>query len=158
MGWLPRPLREIRLSLIRRAFLKALKNEAAEEFLKLLLNLMTISFLVDSAMRSHIEGFIGRIQFRSRDNQIRVLAEFKDDRLKTRDLEPNEKISSEPNATIVFKDAEALMNFLLPRGGQRDILRSLLRNEVTLDGNFNYIYRFGFLANHLQLQVTNMLK
>jgi hypothetical protein len=67
-------------------------------------------------------------------------------------------LKATPNATVVFKDAEALMNFLLPRGGKRDILRSILRNEVILEGNFNYIYRFGFLANNIQLSIMKMMK
>ena len=158
MEWLLRPWIGARRYFTKRAFLKCLKDEAVEDFLKLLLDLMKFSFLIDRRMRKNIEGFRGLIEFRSKDNQIRVLAEFKDNRLKPKKLKPNEKYKSEPNATIIFKNADALMNFLLPRGGQRDILRSLLRNEVTLEGNFNYIYRFGFLANHLQLQVAKMLK
>jgi hypothetical protein len=137
--------------------LKCLANEAAEEFLKVLLKLMSLSFLLDGDLRKNIEGFRGLIQFRSKDNEIRVLAEFKNDRLKRRELKPKQKLKATPNATVVFKNAEALMNFLLPRGGKRDVLRSILRNEVILEGNFNYIYRFGFLANHLQLEVDKML-
>ncbi len=50
------------------------------------------------------------------------------------------------------------MNFLLLRGGKRDVLISILKNEVRLEGNFNYIFRFGFLANHIQLEITKMLE
>jgi hypothetical protein len=129
----------------------------AEEFLKLLLKLMSLSFFLDRDLRRNIEGFYGLIQFRSKDNKIRVLAEFGRNRLKRKELKPKQKLKATPNATVVFKNAEALMNFLLPRGGQRDVLRSILRNEVILEGNFNYIYRFGFLANHLQLEFAETL-
>jgi hypothetical protein len=157
MGWLIYPIRRIRRYFIKRTFLKYLKDEVAEEFLELLLRMMSLSFLIDRNMRKHIEGFNGLIQFRSKDNQIRVLAEFKNNRLKPKELKPDEKLEAEPNVNVIFKNAEALMNFLLPKGGKRDILRSILRNEVTLEGNFNYIYRFGFLANHLQLQFAKIL-
>ncbi|NIO29523.1 MAG: hypothetical protein GTO29_13330 [Candidatus Latescibacteria bacterium] len=160
MDWLLYPWRKTRHYFIKRSLLKSLRDEAAEEFLKILLNFMTFSFLIDRRLRKNIEGFNGLIQFKSKDNEIRVLAEFKNNKLKQKELEPNESLKVTPNATVIFKNAEALMNFLLPRGGQegkknrRDILRSLLRNEVILDGNFNYIYRFGYLANHLQLQLA----
>ena len=157
MDWLLYPYRRIRRYFIRKVFLKAIENEVAEEFLKLLLGLMSLSFLLDRNLRRHIEGFCGLIQFRSKDNEIRVLAEFKDNRLKRKELKPKEELKARPDATVIFKNAEALMNFLLPKGGQRDILRSILNNEVILEGNFNYIYRFGFLANHLQLELEKML-
>ena len=157
MGWLVYPYRRIRRYFIGQAFLKCLTDEVAEEFLKLLLGLMSLSFLLDRDLRKHIEGFCGVIQFRSKDNEIRVLATFKNNRLKRKELKPEEKLKVTPNATLVFKNAKALMNFLLPKGGKRDVLRSILRNEVRLEGNFNYIYRFGFLANHLQLELTEML-
>ena len=47
------------------------------------------------------------------------------------------------------------MNFLL--SANRDILRGLLNNEVLVTGNLNYMYKFGFMANHLQLELTGNL-
>lgn len=161
MDWLLYPFRRIWRYLVRRAFLKCLRDEVAGEFLKLLLKLMSLSFCLDRNLRKNIEGFNGLIQFRSKNNEIRVLAEFKNNRLKPKELKPTEKLEVRPNATVVFKNADALMNFLLPRGGgdgRRDILRPILENEVALEGNFNYIFRFGFLANHLQLELARMLK
>lgn len=152
------PVRKAMQVILKRAYFKCLKDEIAEEFLKTLLKLMSVSFQVDKRLRKHIEGFRGSIQFRSRDDAIRVVAEFKDNKLKQRELKRNERLKEVPNATVVFKNAEGLMNFLLPKGGKRDVLRSLLKNEVALDGNFNYIYRFGFVANHMQLELAKMLK
>ncbi|MBU2461290.1 hypothetical protein KKH65_00230, partial [bacterium] len=140
MDWLLYPYRRIRHYFTKRAFLKCLGDEAAEEFLKLLLKLMSLSFLIDRSLRKNIEGFSGLIQFKSKDNEIRILARFKDSQLKVKELKPTEEEEQFPNATVIFKNAEALMNFLLPKGGQRDILRSILNNEVILEGNFNYIY------------------
>jgi len=158
MDWLMNPWVRVRHYFFKRAFLKCLRDEVAEEFLKALLNLMKFSFLIDRRLRKNIEGFRGLIQFRSKDNEIRVLAEFKGNRLEQRELKPNERLKAVPNATVIYKNSDALMNFLLPRGGTRDILRSILRNEVVLEGNYNYIYRFGFLANHLQLEYAKILK
>ena len=158
MDWLLNPYYKIRRYFIKKAFLKCLSSEIAEEFLKLLLNMMRLSFILDRSLRRNIENFSGIIQFRSKDNEIRMLAKFKNSRLKAKELKPNEGLKEVPNITVIFKDAEALMNFLLPQGGKRDILKSLLNNEVILSGNLNYIYRFGFLANHLQLELTKMLE
>jgi hypothetical protein len=151
------PVRIVMQFFLKRAFLKCQRDEIPEEFLELLLKLMGVTFWLDKNLRKHIEGFHGVIQFSSRDNEIKVLAIFKNNRLIKRELKPDENPAVEPNAIIVFKDAEGLMNFLLPKGGQRDILRSILNNEVIINGNWNYIYRFGFIATHLQLQAAKLL-
>ena len=129
MGWLLYPYRKIKRYLIKRAYLESLRDEIAEEFLQLLLQLMSLYFLLDKKMRKNIEDFSGLILFKSKDNEIRVLAEFNKNKLKHKELKPHEKI-----------------------------LRSILNNEVILEGNFNYIYRFGFIANHIQLSILEMLK
>ncbi len=151
------PVRKVMFFFLKRAFLKCQRDEIAEEFLELLLKLMSVSFCLDKKLRKNIEGFRGVIQFRSKDNEIRVLAVFKNDKLEVKELKPKDKLQEAPNATVIFKDAEGLMNFLLPKGGQRDVLRSILNNEVVLDGNWNYIYRFGFIATHLQLQAAKLV-
>jgi len=45
----------------------------------------------------------------------------------------------------------------LERDEDRDILRLLLNNEVVLKGNVNYMLKFGYMANHLQLALTGGL-
>lgn len=73
------------------------------------------------------------------------------------------------DVTVAFTDGRALVNFLFSplrsylnafaTGGDPgapptfDILASMLKNEVIVDGNLNYLYRFGFLANHMLLKV-----
>ena len=160
MGWLLYPYRRIRRYFARKNFLKLLEDEVAEEFLQVLIKLLRYSAYLDSYLRKSMKNFNGLIQFRSKDNEIRVVAEFKKGRLKDKELKPNEQLKKIPTAEVVFKNAEAVRNFLLPKGGiagRRDVLRSLLRNEVKLEGNYNYIYRFGFLATHLQLQLKELL-
>jgi hypothetical protein len=48
---------------------------------------------------------------------------------------------------ITFKDAPALNAFLFSK--DQDIINSILANEVSVDGNLNHVYRFGFLARDL---------
>lgn len=131
-------------------FLKSLEDETAETFLEALLAFMKIKFMLDPAYRKNIEEFRGRYQFRSRDGGVAVLVKFEDGDMKIR-----EKTSDDVNVTVSFKDGRALMNFLL--SANRDILRGLLNNEVVVAGNLNYMYKFGFMANHLQLELTGNL-
>lgn len=128
-------------------FQGALASEFAENFLQLLLSLMSVVFLIDHEFRKNIEQFTGSYQFRSKDGRITVAALFADDRLEVR----QEEIDN-PDITILFKDGKALMGYLLTP--KPDILGSMLRQEVSLDGNLNYLYKFAFMAKRLQLMAT----
>ena len=154
------PYWRIRQRFAKKSFLDRFKEEATEEFLKALLQFLRFSCYLDRYLRRSIKDFNGKIEFRSEDRGIRVLATFEKGHLRPRELKPDEELKPPANASVVFKDPEAIKNFLLPKGGstgRRDVLRSLLNNEVRLEGNYNYIYRFGFLATHLQLQLERLL-
>ena len=152
----------IRYFFIKGPFIKCLDkemtDEVGEEFLELLLKLFDAARFFDPYLKKSMEGFNGRIQLRNENSQIRVLAEFKDNRLEANELEAEDELKPPPDATIIFKGYEALVNFLLPKGGRRNILRSLLQNELRFEGNFNYIYRFGFLATHVQLPIFRRIE
>jgi len=51
------------------------------------------------------------------------------------------------NVRVTFRNAEGLRAFLLSKN--QDILDSILRNDVEVDGNLNYIYKLGFMAREL---------
>lgn len=131
-------------------FSGCLTSEFAEDFLRLLLDLMSVVFLFDHTFRKNIDGFDGRYQFKSRDGGITVAAVFKNKLLEVR-----EKEIAGPDITILFKDGKALMGFLL--APKPDILGSLLRQEVSLDGNLNYLYKFAFMAKRLQLMASGKI-
>ena len=48
---------------------------------------------------------------------------------------------------VTFTDGAALRRFLF--SANQDILNSIAENEVQVDGNLNYLYRFGFMAKDL---------
>lgn len=131
-------------------FCDCLTSEFAEDFLQLLLGLMSVVFIVDPGFRKNIEGFSGRYQFKSKDGCINVAALFSDDRLELR-----EEVIPDPDITVLFKDGKALMGYLLTP--KPDILGSMLRQEVSLDGNLNYLYKFAFMAKRLQLMATGAI-
>ena len=131
-------------------FLNTLEDEAAETLLEKLLLFMKLKFMFDPSYRRNIENFKGRYQFKSRDNKITVLVELDNGK-----MDIKETLSEDVDVTVIFKDGRSLMNFLLSQN--RDVLRGLLNNEINVNGNLNYIYKFAFMANHLQLELTGNL-
>ncbi len=131
-------------------FASSLESEFAEEFLENLMRLMSLVLLFDKDYKKNIIGFNGRYQFMSSDGAITVAAVFNDD-----SMEVSEEVIADPNITITFKDGKALMGYLL--SPKPDVLGSLLRQEVQLDGNLNYLYKFAFMAKRLQLMATGAI-
>jgi len=150
MDWLLNLFRRWQRQRTERRFRKCLEDETAEEFLQLILNLMSLAFKLDKDFRRNIEGFNGKYQFRSSDNSVTIAALFNG-----KDLKVQEKLIPDADVSIIFKDGRALMNYLLAT--DRDILKMVLNNEVILKGNMNYMMKFGYLANHLQLAMTRGL-
>ncbi len=138
-------LRGQRAESAAKQFLESLKSEAAEGFLELLLKLMSLVFYIDPGFRRNIENFQGRYLFRSQDRGITVAAVFQDSRLKV-----SQEEIKDTNVTVIFRNGKALMNFLL--SPKPDILGSLLRQDLSIDGNLNYLYKFAYMAKHLQLK------
>jgi hypothetical protein len=138
---------KLMLELATQNFLDCLTSEFAEDFLQLLLGLMSVVLLFDHDFRNNIKGFTGRYLFRSSDGCIAVSALFAHDR-----LEVQEQEIPDADITVTFKNGKALMGYLLTP--KPDILGSMLRQEVSLNGNLNYLYRFAFLAKRLQLMAS----
>ncbi len=130
-----------------RKFMETLESEGAEDFLAVLLKLMGLVFCLDRDFRRNIRDFNGRYLFRSQDRQITVAAVFEDNRLKV-----TEEEIGDTHMTVIFRNAKALMGFLL--SPKPDILGSMLRQDITIDGNLNYLYKFAYMAKNLQLKVT----
>ncbi len=122
-------------------------SEVTEEFLELLLNAMRISYVFNKDFRKNIEGFEGRYLFKSRDGNITVAAIFKNGKLNVK-----EKETGNTDMTVGFRNAKALREFIF--SPKPDILGSILRQDVVVDGNFNYMFKFAYMAKHLQLMVT----
>lgn len=141
-------LRNYRAERLMKKWLSSMESELAEEFLENLLKLMGLVFLINlKGYRRNIEGFRGKYLFRSRDDKITVSAVFENSR-----MEVSEKKIDDPDVTISFKNGRALMNYLL--SPKPDILGSILRQDVSPEGNFNYLYKFAYMAKRLQLMAA----
>jgi hypothetical protein len=140
-------MRATRFKRAAERYLEAIKSEGAEEFLEILLKAMKLVFFLDKDFRRNIDNFNGRYLFCSRDRAITVSAVFANGRLTV-----SEQAIDNTDMTVTFKNAKALMGFLL--SPKPDILGSMLRQDVAVDGNLNYLYKFAFMAKRLQLMAT----
>jgi hypothetical protein len=133
-------------SLVRR-FSKPLADQlcgkVTDEFMELLLRGMDLSFCLSKSYRENIRGFAGTYVFKTDDGKVGCSAVFHNG-----EMEVDPGVCSPYEARVSFKDPKALWRFLLAEN--QDILDSILANEVEVDGNLNYIYKFGFLARDLQ--------
>jgi len=139
---------DVVLKLMFKKLVTCLESELAEDFLTILLGAMKAVCLLDGEYRRNIEGFCGRYQFRSADDQVQVAVIFDGGTMKVMD----DEAIADPHITITFRDGRALMRFLL--SPKPDILGGMLRQEVSPSGNLNYLLKFGYMARRLQLIAT----
>ena len=135
----------LRLRLLRRQIedlRRALEGTLTDKFLEILLGAMGLAFLLLRGFRRHLAGFSGRYLFRTADGAVAAGAHFGNGRMQVWHEEDNAY-----DVAITFQNPAALRRFLFSR--DQDILASILANEVTVDGNLNYIYKFGFMARDL---------
>lgn len=130
-------------ALFSRDLQKELDGAATDKFLELLLAGMDLAFILSRDFRENIRGFAGRYLFRTADGLVAVAALFTESRMRV-----SPRAITGWDVRVTFKDAGALRAFLFSR--EQDILDSLLKNEVEVDGNLNYIYKFGFMARELR--------
>ena len=126
-----------------------LNPDLVEDFLWLLMGVMSLRLWLDRDYHDNIEGFKGKYLFQSKDKRISVRVIFKRTRLFGYEyLTVSEGTVDDPDIKVTFKDSRAIMNLLIsPR---IDILSSLLRNDVSVSGNINYIFKLGFMATQLR--------
>jgi hypothetical protein len=125
-----------------RSLKRQIEGQATDFFLEQLLLGMDWAFCLIKGYRKNIEGFEGRYLFRTAGGDVVSSAVFSGG-----DMAMKREGIKDWNVRVTFKDAAALKRFLFSR--DQDILNSLLANEVEIDGNLNYIYKFGFMARDL---------
>lgn len=139
---LPKPLWQ-RLILSRfKDFIKAVEEDLTDRFLEILLHAMKLGFLLVPGYRRNLYGWSGTLVFCTREKHVGATTHFKNGRMLV-----EETASSKGNSTVVFKDGAALRSFLF--ANDQDIFNSLLANTVEVEGNLNYVCKFGFMAKDL---------
>ena len=125
--------------------LAAISGVATDTFVGLLLDVMKLGLEHSPDYHGNIEDFKGSYVFRTADDRVCKAAIFDQGGMEISDTAPEEW-----DARVTFATVPAFQKFLF--SGDQDILNSLLANEVEVDGNLNYIYKFGFMARELQLR------
>lgn len=131
---------------IAKWFSKDLSREitarVTDDFLKLLLRGMDLSFCLSKGYRRNIKGFRGKYLFRTENDEVVAAATFEGGNMRV-----HGNAIEQPDVQVTFEDPEALKSFLLST--DRDIINSVLENKVAVEGNLNYIYKFGFMVADL---------
>ena len=128
--------------MLSKGLLKEITDVATDKFLESLLNGMDLAFCLSGEYRRNIAGVKGRYLFRTADGAVAASAVFDRGNMRVR----KEGIG-DWNVRVTFRDAEGLRAFLFSKN--QDILDSILRNDVEVDGNLNYVYKLGFMAREL---------
>jgi len=116
---------------------------ATDAFLELLLGGMDLLFEISSSLRAETRCFEATYVFRTESGEVAATAVFSKGNMRVL-----RRAHEHPTVVVIFKRPSALRAFLFSR--DQDILESLLRNEVRLEGNINYIYKFGYMAREIQ--------
>ena len=120
-----------------------LGGTVTDKFLDLVLACFDLAFYLSKGFRKNIRDFEGRYLFRSADKRVACAVTFKDGDM---EVDPEGTID-DWHVRVTFKDWTALRDFLF--SGDQDILDSLLENKVEVDGNPNYIFKYGFMVRDL---------
>jgi hypothetical protein len=140
---LPDRFHDSLVRLFSRPLAEQLYGKITGDFLQLLLGGMELACCASKDYRRNIENLQATYSFRTKDGRVGCSAVFHDG-----DMRVESTAKSPYDALISFKDAQALWRFLL--SGNQDVLNSILANEVDIDGNLNYIYKFAFMAADLE--------
>ncbi len=129
-----------------RFFTKRLVDEfrgaATDKFLELLLLGMDIAFCLSRTYRKNLKDFEAIYVFETDGGRVNTSALFGRSNMAVLPF-----AKDQCTVRVVFDNPASLRAFLFSR--DQDILDSLLKNQVTVEGNLNYIYKFGFMARDL---------
>jgi len=119
-----------------------LEGTITDDFLELLLDGMDVGFRLSQDYRENLRDFQGRYVFRTTVGDVAVSATFRD-----RQMEVHDEAVPDWDVRVTFRHPQALWSFLLSEN--QDVLNSLLKDEVEVEGNLNYVYKFGFMVREL---------
>ncbi|MBN2717404.1 MAG: hypothetical protein JXX14_16240 [Deltaproteobacteria bacterium] len=139
-------IRRFRMNLLAQKLNDALSAEITEEGFKLLLKGMALFALIDSDFRKNLKDFNGRYLFKTIDGPINVAVTCRNGKMSV-----YEKTLEHYNVRVDFKDYKAVVDFLTDP--DLDVLDQMLNQKLKFSGNLNYLYKFGYMARHLMVQL-----
>ncbi|MBT3233116.1 MAG: hypothetical protein HN356_09900 [Calditrichaeota bacterium] len=145
--------KEIQLSLIEnriKALTTGIKTEVTgdvlDNLLYLMLNAMSMLFIINDDYRKNIKDFTGTYVICSKDNMIDVSVKFKKVRVlgfEQDGMKVKDTIIDNPTSMVTFKDGKSMADFLL--SGNPDVFVGMLNNQLSVSGNLNYLFKFVYL-------------
>jgi len=137
---------------------RQLLGTATDRLIEFLLKAMSLSFYLlkkDVNYQNHLrdsegKAFQGRYLFQTQKGDVVASATFGNG-----DMRVRKNAISDWDAKVTFTNGKALRRFLFSE--DQDIINSLAENEVEVEGNLNYIYKFGFMAKDLLQRVNVVL-
>ncbi len=122
-----------------------LKN--APSVLNTLLEFICLAYSSNFELRKHIRNIHAKYHFSFGDNETQISLEIKNGGMR---VFPG--IIDMPDASLKFRDSNALGKLFFSE--KPDILEVILKQDVVVDGNIIYIFKFIYLVRHLQLRLT----
>lgn len=142
------PIHSIRKRQLTRRLRDCIEANSTECVLEALMQLMSIMFVLDKPFRKNIEGFKGTYRIQDHDGGVDISIRFADNKMTWQ-----KKAIANPNIDVDFADSKAICSFLFSQNP--DILDFVLHNKVSYTGNLNYLFKFAYMAKHLQLKLLS---
>jgi hypothetical protein len=124
----------------------AITDGALDKVLYLVLEGMSLLFLVDRNYRRNIKDFKGSYVIKTEDGKTDVSAVFGKKRLIFSKIDAMTVKDSEvenPISKVSFKNGKSMIDFLL--SGNPDVLKGMLSNQLSVSGNLNYLFKFVYM-------------
>ena len=117
-------------------------QEVAQEYPWFLLWGMDWAFVLLPDFRKNLGDFDGRYVLQTEKGDFAASLIFQNG-----NMARQKKALNEWDVKITFMNAGDLRAFLFSE--DQDMVNSILENKVSIDGNYNYLYKFGFMARTL---------
>ena len=138
---------EISLAKLKEEIEAEIAGGVMDKLLFLLLNAMSLLFVINKEFRKNIKDFKGSYVIRSEDKTIDVSAVFKKVRVLLNEIdgmEVKDHAIENPTIQVTFKNGKAMADFLL--SGKPDVIVGMLDNQLSVSGNLNYLFKFVYMV------------
>ncbi len=137
-----------KLALIREHIVREMTTERMDFLLELLLDAMSLVFVLNNDFRKNIDSFRASYTFRignSGTGASVIFAPFL--LLKFGRMIVKNHPLGDSDVSVTFADGKAMAEFLF--SPSPDIFAALLDNRLSFTGNLNYLFKFAYMAKHL---------
>lgn len=117
-----------------------------EAVLRYLLEFIGLLYSANYELRKHIKNLNAKYQFKFDDRDAAVSAEVRSGRLRV-----STKTLADPDVSLTFRNAAAFKNLFF--AAKPDILASLLKQDIIIDGNLTYLYKLAFLLKRMERKI-----